>query len=251
MKKLSILILSLFISTSAFSFYDDSYDEYQDGYSYDFYQSNQDTEDIGYRNKPSNYRKNSSSDSNFKGDIKTYAGFSVFKQNLNYAVKGETDKYPVYGFNLIGGARFKHNMRADISIAIYDDIKALDLEKDGSDYLKTDVTISNSNIMANGFYEFNMNDSSIKPFATIGLGYASLKVVNKPVKNLEDNLDTVTLQSSNLTYSIGGGIAYNLSDKGSIDISIKYQDLGNGLKIEGKGIKVSGTSISFGSRFNF
>lgn len=106
------------------------------------------------------------------------------------------------------------------------------------EYYRYDVSVKmkNFDIMANAYIDFETN-SWIKPFISAGLGYGrSTFEIGANQVDLEDGdsfymlegvVDNPTWKDNNLIWSVGGGLAFAVTDNISIDAQYRYLDAGS------------------------
>ncbi|NTV60220.1 MAG: porin family protein [Chlorobiaceae bacterium] len=80
-----------------------------------------------------------------------------------------------------------------------------------------DPAIPGSNIsiwsfMANGYFDYNMNDSEISPYIMVGLGYA----------NVTGDDGSVTFDDGVFAWQAGAGVGFKAADKVTIDVGYRY-----------------------------
>jgi opacity protein-like surface antigen len=80
-----------------------------------------------------------------------------------------------------------------------------------------DPAIPGSNIsiwsfMANGYFDYNMNDSEISPYIMVGLGYA----------NVTGDDGSVTFDDGVFAWQAGAGVGFKAADRVTIDVGYRY-----------------------------
>ena len=116
--------------------------------------------------------------------------------------------------------------------------------------------------MINLFYDV-MTYQKLTPYLGIGVGYANInpkdaiRVTNGKEKTY------VSKKSNNLSYSLMGGISFEMNDKVNLDIGYKFQDFGKAsgfnkvesasgsTDVDPKKFKIKTHSATVGLRFNF
>ncbi len=104
--------------------------------------------------------------------------------------------------------------------------------------------ISIWSFMGNGYYDISMADSSVTPYLTAGLGFASISASNGG------------LDATEFAWQLGAGVGFKASENVVVDLGYRYfrtsdvhvADYGLGIPAD---ISIAGSNILAGIRYSF
>jgi len=110
----------------------------------------------------------------------------------------------------------------------------------------TNDDVSVLSFMVNGYYDITINDSSVSPYLTAGLGFASI--------TSGDGADS--LDESAFAWQVGAGFGFKASENVVIDLGYRYFKTADITIAEFDGgesadLTISGSNILAGVRYNF
>ncbi|TLU87747.1 MAG: porin family protein [Chlorobium sp.] len=111
------------------------------------------------------------------------------------------------------------------------------LAHQSNDFQNSTHSVSELSYMVNGYYDINLDKSSVSPFVTVGLGGVSAKPENGDSK-------------SALAWQIGAGVGVKASKDLTVDLGVRYTKP-SAFKYSDGEFKVSSTNILAGVRYGF
>ncbi|NTV98058.1 MAG: porin family protein [Chlorobiaceae bacterium] len=103
----------------------------------------------------------------------------------------------------------------------------------------SDYNLTIWSLMANGYYDFSLNDSGITPYIMGGLGIAN---VNWEYSGVNDD-DTA------FAWQVGAGVAFKAAEKTTIDVGYRYFSTAD-VNLYGYDLSVGSHNIIAGVRFD-
>ena len=145
-------------------------------------------------------------------------------ENYTDKVKEKADDN-VLGASFAFGAQTKiayGALRSELEIALRPTASKKYSDSEWGDNWKNSVTTNT--LMLNLYYDIDTG-TNITPYVGAGIGFASLKGEFKYNDGAE--AEKVSKRKTNLAWSLGAGVAYNLTDHVAVDLGYRYIDMGN------------------------
>ncbi len=111
----------------------------------------------------------------------------------------------------------------------------------------TNVDVSAWSFMANGYYDFTVNNSGVSPYLTAGLGFASVNGSENSVDIFDDTV---------FAWQAGAGLGIKVSENVIVDLSYRYFKTADVAVVDLGGygtadLTISGSRILAGIRYSF
>jgi opacity protein-like surface antigen len=158
-----------------------------------------------------------------------------------------------YSISALSGYKFKNNFRLEGEFG-YKNAKTHNVETSGNPTRGYSSTVSVANLMANAFYDVKTPLTlGVTPYLGGGIGLAALMTTSGSVSGVGKTIDRS--EDAVFAYQIGGGVAYDITSKVTLDLGYRFFDTTEGsLNTSGSTrSKADFTShnILLGVRYNF
>ena len=158
-----------------------------------------------------------------------------------------------YDFN----KKFQVPLRAELEYAVFSEVSGKNSRWNDFyyDYYRQKLNIQN--LFLNAYYDFR-NSTAFTPYLGLGLGVAFIKDKGRWTNSYDsDSFSHGAKSSSNFAWNIGAGLAYDFTDRFSLDLGYRFAGLGKAEtkeSIYNYGLKTKNVymhQLLLGARFTF
>lgn len=137
------------------------------------------------------------------------------------------------GLEIAVGYAWSLNARADIEYLVNKNLTYVAnpvLTGSGLTARQLDAQIKSNVLLLNGYYEFS-GLHRLKPYLTVGVGPSMHSVQTSVTPGSPARTDSATQRSLRLAYSLGAGARMRMYSRWYLDVSYRYMNLGNGVRL--------------------